>query len=78
MIESGIPFITGKQAFLPFMGTFLTQENEETVEVTKLMFSTQQLALMYLYNNSKKTICFGCNEKTTFYCNDHEPCSEAA
>ena len=29
MIESGIPFITGKQAFLPFMGTFLTQENEE-------------------------------------------------
>ena len=54
MIENGIPFITGKQVFLPFMGTFLTQEKEETVEVNKLMFSAQQLALMYLYNNSKK------------------------
>lgn len=54
MIENGIPFITGKQAFLPFMGTFLTPENEETVEVKKLMFSAQQLALMYLYNNNKK------------------------
>ena len=54
MIENGIPFITGKQAFLPFIGTFLTQENEEAIEVTKLMFSTQQLVLMYLYNNCKK------------------------
>lgn len=54
MIENGIPFITGKQAFLPFMGTFLTPENEETVKVKKLMFSAQQLALMYLYNNNKK------------------------
>lgn len=54
MIENGISFITGKQVFLPFMGTFLTQEKEETVEVNKLMFSAQQLALMYLYNNSKK------------------------
>lgn len=66
MIESGIPFITGKQAFLPFMGTFLTQENEESVEVTKLMFSAQQLALMYLYNNSKKLYVSDATKKLPF------------
>ena len=66
MIESGVPFITGKQAFLPFMGTFLTQENEETIEVTKLMFSAQQLALMYLYNNSKKLYVSDATKKLPF------------
>ena len=66
MIGSGISFITGKQAFLPFMGTFLTQENEETVEVTKLMFSAQQLALMYLYNNSKKLYVSDATKKLPF------------
>ena len=66
MIESGVPFITGKQAFLPFMGTFLTQENEENVEVTKLMFSAQQLALMYLYNNSKKLYVSDATKKLPF------------
>lgn len=66
MIENVIPFITGKQAFLPFMGTFLTQENEEPVEVTKLMFSAQQLALMYLYNNSKKLYVSDATKKLPF------------
>ena len=66
MIESGISFITGKQAFLPFMGTFLTHENEETVEVTKLMFSAQQLALMYLYNNNKKLYVSAATKKLPF------------
>lgn len=66
MIESGVPFITGKQAFLPFMGTFLTKENEENVEVTKLMFSAQQLALMYLYNNSKKLYVSDATKKLPF------------
>lgn len=66
MIENGIPFITGKQAFLPFMGAFLTQENEENVEVTKLMFSAQQLALMYLYNNSKKLYVSDATKKLPF------------
>lgn len=66
MIESGIPFITGKQAFLPFMGTFLTQENEEAVKVTKLMSSAQQLALMYLYNNSKKLYVSDATKKLPF------------
>ncbi len=66
MIERGIPFITGKQAFLPFMGTFLTPEKEETVEVAKLMFSAQQLALMYLYNNSKKLYVSDATKKLPF------------
>ncbi len=66
MIENGIPFVTGKQAFLPFMGTFLTQENEEAIEVKKLMFSAQQLALMYLYNNSKKLYVSDATKKLPF------------
>lgn len=66
MIENKIPFITGKQAFLPFMGTFLTQENEETVKVIKLMFSAQQLALLYLYNNSKKLYLSDATKKIPF------------
>ena len=66
MIESGIPFITGKQAFLPFMGTFLTPESEEIVEVAKLMFSAQQLALMYLYNNTKKLYVSDATKKLPF------------
>lgn len=66
MIESGIPFITAKQAFLPFMGTFLTQENEETIEVTKFMFSAQQLVLMYLYSNCKRLYVSDAAKKLPF------------
>jgi len=66
MIESGIPFITGKQAFLPFMGTFLTQENEEPKEVNKLMFSSQQLVLLYLYSKSKKLYVSEATHKLPF------------
>lgn len=65
MIENGIPFITGKQAFLPFMGTFLTKKDEEK-EVTKFMFSTQQVVLMYLYNNSKKLYVSDATKKLPF------------
>lgn len=54
MIENGIPFITGKQVFLPFSGTFLTRNNEEPAEVTKLTISSQQLTLMYLYSYNRK------------------------
>lgn len=51
MLEEHIPFITGKQAFLPFLGAYLAQEDEEAQAVTKLMFSTQQIVLLYLYNS---------------------------
>ncbi|MCD8053536.1 MAG: MarR family transcriptional regulator [Lachnospiraceae bacterium] len=54
MIENKIPFITDKQMFLPFMGTFLAEENGEEKELKKFMFSTQQLVLLYLYQNKKK------------------------
>ncbi len=54
MIENKISFITNKQIFLPFMGTFLTREDEEAKEITKFMFSTQQLVLLYLYAKTKK------------------------
>lgn len=66
MIESGIPFITAKQAFLPFIGAFLKQENEETIEVTKFMLSTQQLALMYLYKNCQKLYVSDATKKLPF------------
>lgn len=66
MIECGIPFITGKQAFLPFMGTFLAKEDEEAKDVTKFMFSTQQLVLMYLYSDSKKLYVSDAAKKLPF------------
>lgn len=53
MIENRVPFITCKQVYLPFMGAYFTNENEESVEVREFMVSTQQLALMYLYHNNK-------------------------
>lgn len=54
MIENNIPFITDKQIFLPFMGTFLAEENGEEKELKKFMFSTQQMVLLYLYQKKKK------------------------
>ena len=66
MIANGVSFITGKQVFLPFLGMFLAQESESFLEVNKLMFSTQQLALMYLYNNSKKLYVSRATRKLPF------------
>ncbi len=54
MIENGIPFITNRQVYLPFMGTFLVKEDSSTKMVTKFMFSTQQLILLYFYSNEEK------------------------
>ncbi len=54
MIENRIPFITSKQAYLPFMGTFLADERENQKEIKKFMFSTQQLVLLYLYSDMEK------------------------
>lgn len=66
MIEGRIPFITGKQIFLPFIGTFLTKEDEAAKEITKFMFSAQQLALLYIYNNSKKLYVSDATKKLPF------------
>lgn len=55
MIENKIPFITQKQIYLPFMGTFLNDTNDEKIQsIDKFMFSTQQLALLYLYSDKKE------------------------
>lgn len=54
LIENRIPFITKKQAYLPFMGAYLTEEAEEAGDMKKFMFSTQQLVLLYLYRNKEK------------------------
>ena len=53
LIENGIPFITEKQAFLPFIGTMLTDEAEPPKMTGKFVSSTQQLFLLYLYGRKK-------------------------
>lgn len=53
-IENSIPFLTSKQAFLPFIGTMLTNENEHNENIEKFVFSTQQLFLLYLYSRQNK------------------------
>ena len=54
LIENQIPFVTEKQAFLPFIGTMLTDEKEPKKQVEKFVFSTQQLFLLYLYSKKKR------------------------
>lgn len=53
-IENSISFLTSKQAFLPFIGTMLTNENERNENIEKFVFSTQQLFLLYLYSRQNK------------------------
>ena len=50
LIENNIPFITHKQAFLPFIGTMLTDEKEPPKLTGRFVYSTQQLFLFYLYS----------------------------
>ena len=66
LIENKIPFITNKQAFLPFIGAFLTQENDEPQGITKFMFSTQLLVLMYLYNGNPELYVSEATKKLPF------------
>ena len=54
LIENNIPFITGKQVFLPFIGTMLTDEKESPKLAKKFVYSTQQLFLFYLYGMKKR------------------------
>ena len=54
MIANRIPFIIdGKQAYLPFMGTFLQAKAEAEVRVSeKFITSAQVLFLLYMYQES--------------------------
>ena len=54
LIENGIAFVTTKQIYLPFMCTYLQNEEEELQFVEKFMFSTQLLVLLYMYGNQEK------------------------
>lgn len=60
LIENDIPFITHKQLFLPFIGALLTKEEENSIPVTKLTYSAQQLFLFYLYSHTQKLYASTC------------------
>lgn len=66
LIENKIPFITAKQAYLPFMATFLEDEKEPEKQVTKFMFSTQQLVLLYLYSQESRLYISEATKKLPF------------
>lgn len=66
LIENRIPFITNKQIYLPFMGTYLQKENEEPQVIEKVMFSTQMLILMYLYHSEEKLYISDATKKLPF------------
>lgn len=55
-IRNQVPFVTDNQIFLPFLGTFLTnQENNNSATVIeKFRISTQVLFLYYLYSEAKE------------------------
>lgn len=54
LIANRLPFITERQVYLPFMGTYLEKQAQEMKPVTKFMASTQQLLLVYLYSDKSK------------------------
>lgn len=54
LIENHIPFFTDKQVYLPFIRTLLTNEEKAEKKITRFVFSTQQLFLLYLYNDNPK------------------------
>lgn len=54
LIENHIPFFTDKQVYLPFIRTLLTNEEKTKKKIARFVFSTQQLFLLYLYNDNPK------------------------
>ena len=56
LIKNNIAFVTNKQAYLPFIGAILSNENETSVKCDKFYASTQELFLLYLYANKKQFI----------------------
>lgn len=66
VIDNRIPFITDKQIYLPFMGAYLQKEKTLTAEVKKFMYSTQLLALLYLYGKEDKLYLSEATKKLPF------------
>ena len=54
LAENMIPFVTTKQAFLPFIGALLVNDDEAGKKPEKFLFSTQQLYLLYLYCGERR------------------------
>lgn len=53
-IENRISFITDRQAFLPFLGTYLMNEASWNMNLEHFTFSTQEVFLYYLYQNQER------------------------
>ncbi len=66
LLENRIPFVTEKQAYLPFIGTLLTDAEETVAKIDKFVFSTQQLFLLYLYEHKKKLYLSEATKKLPF------------
>ena len=54
MIQNRIPFVTEKQIYLPFMGTYLEKMNDQLESLKQLTPSAQQLLLLYFYSETQK------------------------
>ena len=54
LLENLIPFVTEKQAFLPFVGAMLMEEKKPEKLKEKFAGSTQVLFLFYLHSKQKK------------------------
>ncbi|MDO4712091.1 MAG: MarR family transcriptional regulator [Peptostreptococcaceae bacterium] len=66
LIENQIPFVTNKQIYLPFIGTFLTDENEESMKTEKFTISAQQLLLLYLYSKKPELYVSEATQKLSY------------
>ena len=66
LIKNNIAFVTNKQAYLPFMGAILSNENETSVKCDKFYTSAQELFLLYLYANKKQFIAKDALKVLTF------------
>lgn len=66
MLESNIPFMTEKQVFFPFIGALLMEEKNNNLYTDKFMLSTQQLFLMYIYNDQNKMYVANAGKKLQY------------
>lgn len=54
LIERQLPFMTERQVYLPFLGTYLENSRRDFSEITVLHDSTQLLFFAYLYANQSE------------------------
>lgn len=66
LIENRIPFLTDKQIYLPFLGAYLMNEGTEEKPGERFAVSTQQLFLLYLYENKGELYISDASAKLPF------------